>query len=198
MHERAELSRRARRPKRLRLGAGVAVLLMLAGLSAAVVIALVKDGEHVSTVQPHNTFSTSIPAVIYVHVLGAVASPGLYQLSDGARVMDAVAAAGGLTDDADEAAINLARFVTDGEQVRVPEVGETAEQQEGKDAQGRVNLNTATAEQLEELPNIGPALAERIIAWRDDNGGFRSVDDLRNVSGIGEKTFATLKDLVTV
>lgn len=197
MHERAELSRRARRPKRLRLGAGVAVLLMLAGLAAAVVVALVQEGNHVSTVAPHNTSSTSTPSVIYVHVLGAVQSPGLYQLSEGARVMDAVAAAGGLTDTADDAAINLARFVTDGEQVRVPKVGEGT-QQEGTDEQGRVNINIASAEQLEELPQIGPSLAARIIAWRDDNGGFRSVDDLRNVSGIGEKTFAMIKDLVTI
>lgn len=196
MHERAELSRRARRPKRLRLGAGVAVLTMLAGLGVAVVVTLLNGDEHVSTVRTHPTAS-SAPVAIYVHVLGAVQTPGLYQLHEGARVMDAVAAAGGMTDEADPAAINLARFVTDGEQIRVPTVGE-AEEEDGTDGQGRVNLNTATAEDLETLPRIGPALAQRIIAWRDENGGFRSVDDLRNVSGIGEKTFAMLKDLVTI
>ncbi|GAB2516027.1 helix-hairpin-helix domain-containing protein [Paramicrobacterium agarici] len=171
-------------------------MLMLAGLAAAVVVALVQQGDHVSTVAPRASAS-NVPVTIYVHVLGAVHTPGLYQLNDGARVMDAVAAAGGLTDAADETAINLARFVSDGEQVRVPTEGET-EEQDGTDAQGRVNLNTATSEELEALPRIGPSLAARIIAWREENGGFRSVDDLRNVSGIGEKTFASLKDLVTI
>lgn len=180
----------------MRLGAGAAVLLVLAGLAVTVLVTVLQPGPSTSAVVPR-AVATDSAAPIYVHVLGAVAEPGLYKLADGARVMDAIAAAGGFTDEADQAGVNLARYVTDGEQVNVPGTGDTPAQ-DGTDAAGRVNLNTATAEQLETLPRIGPSLAERIIAWRDDNGGFRSVDDLRNVSGIGEKTFAMLQDLVTV
>ncbi len=177
----------------MRFGAGVAVLLVLIGLAGTVAVSLFRQGEE--TVAVPLTTATSTPASIYVHVLGAVDAPGLYRLPAGARVMDAITAAGGFRDDADDSAINLARYVTDGEQLRVPAEGE----QEAQDADdGLVDLNAADAEELETLPRIGPALAARIIAWRDENGGFRSVDDLRNVSGIGEKTFEGLKDLVRV
>jgi competence protein ComEA len=135
---------------------------------------------------------------IFVHVLGAVERPGLYELADGSRAVDAVAAAGGFTDVADQSGINLARFVTDGEQLRVPAVGEAPPAQSGTTAGGLVNLNTADAATLETLPRVGPALAGRIIDWREANGGFGSVEDLRHVTGIGDKTFADLKDLVTV
>jgi competence protein ComEA len=112
--------------------------------------------------------------------------------------VDAVAAAGGFTDVADQSGINLARFVTDGEQLRVPAIGEVPPAPAGTTAGGLVNLNTADAAALETLPRVGPALATRIIEWRDANGGFGSIDDLKNVTGIGDKTFDGLKDLVTV
>lgn len=141
--------------------------------------------------------------MIYVHVVGHVLVPGLYRLRDGDRVLDAVAAAGGMTADADPAAINLARTLGDGEQLRVPAVGETVTSAAsggagGAAPAGKVNLNTADATALETLPHVGPALAARIVAWRTAHGRFRSVQDLLGVGGIGEKTFATLKDLVTV
>lgn len=143
--------------------------------------------------------AAELPA-LYVHVFGAVQQPGLYRLEDGARVIDLIAAAGGLTADADETAVNLARRVTDGEQVRVPVVGETppADAAAGVDSDGRVNLNTADAAALDTLPRVGPAIAERIIQWRDANGRFTSVDDLLSVPGIGDKMLASLRDLVTV
>lgn len=134
---------------------------------------------------------------LYVHVTGAVNRPGLVTVSTGARVVDAIAAAGGLTAEADQAAINLARAVNDGEQLIVPRVGE-ATIASGTTAGGLVNLNTADQAALEALPHIGPALAARIIAWRTEHGSFTSVDDLRQVSGIGDKTFADLEPLVTV
>lgn len=177
----------------MRFGAGVAVLLVLVGLAGTVAVSLFRQSEE--TVAALLTTATSTPASIYVHVLGAVAEPGLYRLAAESRVMDAITAAGGLRDDADDSAINLARFVTDGEQLRVPVEGEK-ETQDAED--GLVDLNAADAEELETLPRIGPALAARVIAWREENGGFRSVDDLRNVPGIGEKTFEGLKDLVKV
>ncbi|RLK49521.1 ComEA family DNA-binding protein [Microbacterium telephonicum] len=142
---------------------------------------------------------------LYVHVAGAVMRPGLYRLAAGARVVDGVAAAGGLAPDADAAAINLARTLDDGEQLLVPRVGEapppasgTAAGGAGAAAGGKIDLNTADAAALETLPRIGPALAERILQWREDNGRFTSVDDLLSVPGIGDKLLAGLRDLVRV
>ncbi len=109
-----------------------------------------------------------------------------------------MAAAGGYTDTADRAHLNLARFVVDGEQIRVPVVGEAPLAAPGMTASGLVNLNTADVTALETLPRVGPALAARIIDWREANGGFTTIDDLLSVSGIGTKTFDGLKDLVSV
>jgi competence protein ComEA len=154
-----------------------------------------------------------------VHVLGAVARPGLFEVRDGARVVDVVAAAGGLLATADQAGVNLARPVTDGEQLYVPKQGEvvapagpagadTGAAGAGPNGTGgggqgpatgvKVNLNTATAADLDTLPRIGPAMAQRILDYRAAEGTFSSIEDLRNVTGIGEKTFAALQDLITV
>lgn len=140
---------------------------------------------------------------VFVHVLGAVARPGLYQLVDGARVVDVIAAAGGLAADADPAGVNLARFVGDGEQLYVPVLGEEVAQTEGAGAAaiggpvGLININRASQAELELLPQVGPALAKRIIAWRESFGSFTAIEDLMSVTGIGEKTFDGLKDFVT-
>lgn len=138
---------------------------------------------------------------LYVHVLGAVEKPGLYVLDLEARVVDAVAAAGGTTTDADLTAVNLARVVDDGEQIVVPVAGATSDAPGGvalPPGDDRVDLNTADQAALETLPRIGPALAERIIAWREENGRFASVDDLLAVPGIGEKLLAGVRDGVRV
>lgn len=138
---------------------------------------------------------------LYVHVLGAVERPGLYVLDLEARVVDAVAAAGGTTTDADLTAVNLARVVDDGEQIVVPVAGATSDAPGGAappPGDDRVDLNTADQAALETLPRIGPALAERIIAWREENGRFASVDDLLVVPGIGEKLLAGVRDGVRV
>ncbi|WP_217132026.1 ComEA family DNA-binding protein [Leucobacter chinensis] len=141
-------------------------------------------------------------ASVFVHVLGEVKKPGVIELTSGERVQQAIQAAGGVTDKASLVGVNLAREVIDGEQILVPAEGEQSEQPGSSgaaapEAGGPVNLNSADAAALETLPRIGPALAARIIEWRDANGGFRSVDDLMNVSGIGPKVFAELRDLVT-
>lgn len=141
-----------------------------------------------------------------MHVLGAVANPGLVTLAAGGRVLDAVAAAGGLTEDADLSTVNLARPVTDGEQLAVPRAGEPLPPPpaagSGAAASGSsastVNLNTATQSDLETLPRIGPALASRILDWRTANGRFTSPADLLAITGIGQKLFDGLKDRVTV
>ena len=138
---------------------------------------------------------------LYVHVLGSVERPGLYVLDLDARVVDAVAAAGGTTTDADLSVVNLARVIEDGEQIVVPAVGATSDAPGGgapPPGDDRVDLNTADQSALEALPRIGPALAERIIAWREENGRFASIDDLLAVPGIGEKLLAGLRDGVRV
>jgi competence protein ComEA len=134
---------------------------------------------------------------LYVHVVGEVQSPGMYQLPIGARLVDAVFAAGGLTEEADNASVNLARELTDGEQIIVFSISQEGEAA-GTTASGLVSLNRAGDKELEELPGIGPALAGRIIAWREANGGFKSVQDLLKVSGIGESLLSGVIDLVTL
>jgi competence protein ComEA len=121
----------------------------------------------------------------------------MYQLPIGARLVDAVFAAGGLTEEADNASVNLARELTDGEQIIVFSISQEGEAA-GSTASGLVSLNRAGDKELEELPGIGLALAGRIIAWREANGGFKSVQDLLKVSGIGENLLAGLVDLVTL
>ncbi len=140
-----------------------------------------------------------------MHVLGAVSQPGLVELEAGARVVDAVAAAGGLASDADPAGVNLARPVVDGEQLVVPVVGAVPPPGAGgaagavagtPAADGLVHLNTADVAELDTLPRIGPALAQRIIDWRDANGPFTSTEQLLDVAGIGDAVFSGLADKV--
>lgn len=198
------------RSTRLRVGIGGAVVLILVGFAVAVIaVASSPKGVSGSVNRPAPTTSGSAAAahsaVIYVHVFGAVARPGLYLLADGDRAVDLIAAAGGFTTTADQSAINLARELVDGEQVAIINVGDGpsasagAATGAGGTATGRkVNLNSADSAALETLPHVGPALAKRIIAWRTKNGHFTSVEDLLSVTGIGEKTVEELKELVSI
>ena len=138
-----------------------------------------------------------------VYVSGAVVAPDVYELPVDSLVKDAIAAAGGVVPAADPNQINLARRLKDEEQIYVPQraagAGRPDERSQSVDVgAGRINLNTATAAELETLPAIGPGLAQRIIEYRADNGSFVSVDDIRKVSGIGEATYETIKDLIFV
>lgn len=164
----------------------------------------------------------SSDGAVVVHVIGAVSSPGLVTLPAGSRVSDAVERAGGATGPADLTRVNLARVVADGERLWVPAVGETEAPaavdgtgaaptaggaapapgagagSSGSSPETLVDLNTADRTTLETLPGIGPSLADRIIAWRDAHGRFRAVEDLLDVSGIGDGRFADLRDRVRV
>jgi competence protein ComEA len=134
---------------------------------------------------------------IYVHVAGSVKSPGIYQLDSGTRVYDAVLAAGGFTSKANQASVNMARALNDGEQLLISS-GSGPQAFDNFMTSSLISLNQASASQLEDLPGVGPALAGRMIDWRTANGGFKAKEDLLNVAGIGDKLFASVKDLVTL
>ncbi len=134
---------------------------------------------------------------IYVHVAGSVKTPGIYQLDSGTRVYDAVLAAGGFTDKANQSSVNMARALNDGEQLIISSESSSVTF-EGSVSSSLISLNQASTSQLEDLPGVGPALAGRIVDWRTANGGFKAKEDLLNVAGIGDKLFASFKDLVTL
>ena len=158
-----------------------------------------------------SSHKASVELEVYVDVDGAVVSPGVYRLKDGARVSQAIDAAGGLTAEADVTGLNRASKVADGQKIYVPKVGEqqTVAADGGadggavlasgaNDVAGLVNINTASAAELQTLSGIGPSMAQSIIDERSKNGPFASVDDLMRVSGIGEKKLAKIKDCICV
>jgi competence protein ComEA len=138
--------------------------------------------------------------LLVVHVSGPVARPGIVVLPADSRVADAVAAAGGALGSADLQLLNLAAPVADGEQVIVPRSGGAGPSATARPAadEGQVNLNEADVTELEELPGVGPVLAERIVAHREANGPFGSIEDLLDVPGIGEGRLGTLRDVAVV
>jgi len=155
---------------------------------------------------PAPTVGSPVATVLIVAVEGKVAHPGLVRLPSGSRVADAIAAAGGALPGADLSFVNIAQKVVDGELIVVgvpPPPGAAGSGAAGTSGTSTgqsapINLNTASVADLDTLPGIGPALAQRIIDYRTQHGSFHSVDELRNVSGIGDAKFAEIKDLVTV
>ncbi|MDE5413849.1 helix-hairpin-helix domain-containing protein [Alkalihalobacterium chitinilyticum] len=143
---------------------------------------------------------------IIVDVKGQVVLPGVYELEEGQRMKDLIELAGGLTPDADEMKINLAAILSDAMAIYIPKVGEEDStmidsvmvgNESSTSKNGKVNINQATAEELQKLPGIGPAKATAIIAYRDENGPFQTIDDLQNVSGIGPKSIEKMSDEIT-
>jgi competence protein ComEA len=191
---------------RVKVAAGAA---LLCGIGVVVVSIITSAAMSSSTevVVPDElqaTTAVQIPpehsglGAVLVHVVGEVVTPGMYELPRQSRLIDAVMAAGGLTGNAGECGVNLARFVNDGEQIKIPTREEGCSGQVGSPTGNLVSLNQATSEQIDSLPGIGPTLAERIVQWREKNGGFTSIEQLNEVSGIGDKLYAGLKDLVTL
>lgn len=176
-------------------------------LAASSLAAPVPTEPSVPTVLTPTATSTGA-ARVAVHVVGQVRHPGVVQLPAGARVQQALAAAGGPLGTADLARVNLARVVVDGEQVVVPRPGEAAAPASGPVAPGAgagtspvvgpVDLNSAGAADLDALPGVGPVLAQRILDWRGQHGRFSSVEELGEVSGIGEAVLGRLRPLVRV
>lgn len=153
-------------------------------------------------------------APIAVHVIGAVPRPGLYEFAEGARVQDAIDAAGGLLTGANVDSINLAALLVDGEQLDIPfKDGQSADTttddtlvlpgvtntpSTSDTNPDLININSATVEELDSLPGIGPTIAQRIVDYRTTNGPFQAIEDIMNVSGVGPSTFDNIKDLITI
>ena len=214
------------------LGHKAVVVAILVVIAAASGLAMASFGGHSSSVSfersdeasasdargsgdaspdDESSAKSSSAVEVYVDVDGAVVRPGVYRLKDGARVSQAIDAAGGLTAEADVTGLNRASKVADGQKIYVPKVGEqqTVSADGGadggavlasgaNDVAGLVNINTASAAELQTLSGIGPSMAQSIIDERTKNGAFASVDDLMRVSGIGEKKLAKIKDCICV
>lgn len=141
---------------------------------------------------------------LFVHVCGAVANPGVYQMEPGSRLYEAVEMAGGLTDEADETCLNMARQLSDGEQVLILTKEETAAiprttaDSQGTQTPGLVNINTASIAELTTVSGIGESRAQAIIAYREANGSFRCIEDIKKVDGIKDGLFSKIKDQITV
>lgn len=176
---------------------GVLAGFLLAG--AILLVARAPRGEPVA-LQPAPT-----RAPIVVQVDGAVPRPGVYELPEGSRVQDAITAAGGLLADADASGINLAARLEDGQQINIPGGGTGAAPPELFAVPAPtavrvdlININTASLEELDSLPGIGPTTAQKIIDYRTEHGNFSHIEDIMNVSGIGPATFDDIRDLITV
>lgn len=154
--------------------------------------------------------------IVVVHVIGEVNNPGVVTLPEGSRIIDAINMAGGKTEEADLSKINLAYIVEDGTQIYIPRINENLNQvnlisdgagigviindsdvEENK-VEAKVNINTANKEKLETLPGIGETTAQKIIDYRESNGKFKTIEDIKNVSGIGDAKYESLKDKITV
>ena len=152
--------------------------------------------------------------IIMVHIIGGVAKPGVVKIKEGGRIEDAIEAAGGLTEDSDISNVNLAYVLDDGVKVKIPTIDDESKEteetyisedsgknvilQEDEKVGSIVNINKATQTELETLPGIGPSLADRIISYREQNGKFKKIEDIKNVAGIGDSKFENIKDFIKV
>lgn len=161
---------------------------------------MISRGEAVESPALKPIAKPSMQSTIYIHVAGKVKKPGLYQLISGARVDDAIKAAGGAISGVDLSELNLARVLNDGEQVYVSGVSPT--QRSGRSPKrpfnGVVNINQGSLAQFDSLPGIGPVIAARIIDYRKKNGPFLTLEDLQKVQGIGAKTFQRIKGQISI
>ena len=139
-------------------------------------------------------------ASIYVYVCGAVMYPGVYELASESRIYEAVNLAGGLTEDADETLLNQAELLNDGQKIYVPYIGEadTVQRKDAEEGTDRVNINTASLESLMTLQGVGESRARSIIAYREENGEFQTIEDIMNVTGIKEGLYGKIKEQITV
>ncbi|MFO6451221.1 MULTISPECIES: helix-hairpin-helix domain-containing protein [unclassified Aeromicrobium] len=196
---------RRRKPRRVLRPVHVRFAVVVGGAAAVLVVWWLLAGRPQEVAVPDPTPvavsegapAASAPATLVIDVAGRVRRPGIVTLPPGSRVHEAIEAAGGTKGKVDTASLNLARVLSDGEQVVVggPSTGAAPA---GDGAPATVNLNSADVVALDALPGVGPVTAEAIVSWRDENGPFRSVEDLLDVKGIGEATLADLRDRVAL
>lgn len=195
-------------------------ILIICGLLIAIIVCVViyfyknKQEDYSYLEVSNNEVISEINVVqevkveIFVHVTGQVVNQGVVRVQEGARVIDAIEAAGGAKAEANLSKINLAYLLEDGMKIYVPSVNDDENVEFVSSGSGnsessnkevlRVNINTATSEELEKLPGVGESIANRIVAYRKENGKFRSIEDLKNVSGIGDAKFNNIKEFVYV
>ena len=135
---------------------------------------------------------------IYVYICGQVKSPGVYEMPEGTRIADAIEAAGGMTEEAAREYLNQAAILADGQKIYVPTLEEAEQEEVTSRTDGKVNINTADAEELMSLSGVGEAKAEAIIRYREEAGGFRSIEEIMNIEGIKEGVFNKIKDKISV
>lgn len=192
--------------------AGIIVLLIIMGFVFLQVkqrnnIVIEQGNEAVTSQKPEGVQPQPIaepkpeePKLMVVHVSGQVINPGIVELTEGSRINDAVKKAGGATRSADFDQVNLAAKLCDGEKVYIPKKGEKAENvmEQTKSGQSTVNINTANKDELDDIPGVGPLTAEKIIEYRRTKGAFKKIEDIKNVSGIGDKKFESIKAYITI
>lgn len=152
---------------------------------------------------------------IYIHIIGEVQNPGVITLPKGSRIADAIEKAGGITESADVSKINLVYILSDGQKLKIPSIYDEKNDQEnyiitstegniihgetnGKEIKGKININTASQTELETITGVGPSLASKIITYRKKNGKFKTIEELKNVSGIGDSKFETIKEEIEI
>ena len=179
------------------------LLIAIAAAFAGGVVVLVRtspSGGGIQIILPTPTAERAID--LKVHISGSVRTPGVYEVEEGSRLVDVISAAGGATEDADLSAVNLAVRVKDEDHGHIPTEGEVAQvpatSAKGSGAAGKIDINTATTEQLKTLPGIGDVKAQAIVSYRESNGSFSSVEDLTEVRGIGSATLESIREMVEV
>ena len=200
--------------KREKILLGLLLLLTISTVSVSYYAFFKKEPDIAFKLQDEPAVLVTAPAYeaekIVIHIAGAVKNPGVYTLEEGQRVKDAIEIAGGPLPEADLLRLNLAQKIHDEDKLYVPKIGESPEQSEQEDElygstvgiisknDGKVNINTANETELTTLPGIGPATAQKIIDYRTTSGPFKSIEEIKNVSGIGDKKFEQLKDKIKV
>ena len=178
------------------------ITLSVIALAIALFFALSSRSQPVHGAEPIRltvaTVSDTSTSLIFVHVAGKVAHPGVYPMVRGSRVVDALRAAGGELPVADVSEVNLARLVVDGEQIYLPSKSETIRSATHMNSHSKININRANASLFDTLPGVGPVIAARIVQFRKDNGPFANLEDLQKVEGIGPKLFMRIKDRLSL